>query len=123
MATVLIVEDDVFIGAIAEFTIQDLKHDTVLAMGVEEALTTLRSDRPIDALVTDVRLDKTRFGGFDLARQGVELRPGLRVLYTTGSALTAEMQALFVRGAQYLQKPYTEGQLQASLETTLAASQ
>ncbi len=123
MATVLIVEDDVFIGAIAEITIQDLQHATVLALGVEEALSILRSDQEIDALVTDIRLDKARFGGFDLARQGVELKPGMRVLYTTGSALTAEMQALFVQGAQFLQKPYTEGQLQASLETTLAASQ
>ena len=122
MAAILIVEDDVFIGAIAECTVQDLDHATVLAISAEEALEVLRSPRAIDALVTDVRLDARRMGGFELARQGVELRPQLRVLYTTGSSLTAEMQALFVPGGGFLQKPYTEGQLQNAVTTMLAAS-
>jgi hypothetical protein len=43
MAVVLIVEDDVFIRAVAEMMIQDWGHQTLSASDVEEALSLLRS--------------------------------------------------------------------------------
>jgi hypothetical protein len=60
-------------------------------------------------------------GGCELADQAIELRPQLRVLYTTGNAITDKMKALFVKDAQFLGKPYTGGQLQASIKRLLAA--
>ena len=61
------------------------------------------------------------FGGCELADQAIQLRPKLRVLYTTGNSLTEKLKALFVEGAHYLRKPYTHHQLQASVEDLLAA--
>ena len=43
------------------------------------------------------------------------VRPGLRVLYTSGSPLTTEMTELFVGGSQFLQKPYSSKQLEFSV--------
>ena len=121
MAVILIVEDDVFIREIAKLMIEDWGHNTLSASDVDEALSLLRSPQHIDALFTDIYLKKAVLGGYELAHQAVELRPKLRVLYTTGNSITDKMRALFVEGAHFLHKPYTEHQLQDCLTTLLVA--
>src|SRR5665647_2796614 len=119
MAVILIVEDDVFIREIAEMMIQDWGHQTLSASSVEEALAILRSPQHIDALFTDIYLKAAVLGGCDIATQAVALRPTLRVLYTTGNSMTDKMKALFTEGAHFLRKPYTQYQLQDSVESLL----
>ena len=121
MAVILVVEDDVFIREIAEMTIQDWGHEILSAGDVDEALAHLRAPQQIDALFTDIYLKTAVLGGCDLAHQAIELRPKLRVLYTTGNSITDKMKALFVEGAHFLRKPYTQHQLQNSVEDLLAA--
>ena len=121
MAVILIVEDDVFIREVAEMMIQDWGHQTLAACDVDEALALLRSPQHIDALFTDIYLKTLVNGGCDLALQAIALRPGLRVLYTTGYSISDQMKALSVEGSHLLQKPYTQQQLQTSLEELLAA--
>jgi CheY-like chemotaxis protein len=121
MAVILIVEDEVFIREIAEMTIQDWGHDTLSAGDLDEALLFLRSPRHIDALFTDIYLKAAVLGGCELAHQAIELRPELRVLYTTGNFITDKMKALFVEGTQCLRKPYTQLQLQDCFAALLAA--
>jgi CheY-like chemotaxis protein len=121
MAVILVVEDDVFIREIAEMMIQDWGHDTLPANDVDEALSFLRSSQHIDALFTDIYLKNLVLGGCELAHQALELRPKLRVLYTTGNFVTDKMKALFAEGTKFLRKPYTPHQLQSSVEELLAA--
>jgi CheY-like chemotaxis protein len=121
MAMILIVEDNAFIRELAELTIQDWGYDTLSASDADEALLLLRSPQVIDALFTDIFLKTTVLDGCTLARQAIELRPGLRVLYTTGNYVTDKMRALFVERMRCLLKPYTPDQLQHSLEDLLAA--
>ena len=121
MAVILIVEDDVFIREIAEMMIQDWGHETLAASDVDEALLILRSARHIDALFTDIYLKDMVVGGCDLAHQAIALRPKLRVLYTTGNSITDKMKALLVEGTHFLRKPYTQQQLQSSVEELLVA--
>jgi CheY-like chemotaxis protein len=121
MAVILIVEDDVFIRDDAEIMIQDWGHDILSASDVDEALSLLHSAQPIDALFTDIYLKKAVLGGYELAHQAIKLRQNLRVLYTTGNTINEKMKALFVEGAHFLQKPYTQRQLQSSVAELLAA--
>lgn len=121
MAVILIVEDDPFIREIAELMIQDWGHQTLSASDVTEALALLRSPQRIDALFTDIYLKADVHGGCDIAHQAIGLRPHLRVLYTTANCVTDKLQALFAKGTHFLRKPYTEDQLQGSIETLLAA--
>jgi CheY-like chemotaxis protein len=121
MAIILVVEDDVFIREIAEMMIQEWGHDTLAVSDIDEALSFLRSDQHIDALFTDIYLKNSVLGGCELALQAIELRPKLRMLYTTGNVVTDKMRALFVEGTQFLSKPYTQHQLQASFTALLAA--
>ena len=121
MAVILIVEDDIFTRDMAEMMIQEWGHDTLSASDVKEALLLVKSPRHIDALFTDIYLKKAVLGGCELARRAVELRPELRVLYTTGNSPTDQMKALFVDGQHFLPKPYTPDQLQNSVRGLLAA--
>jgi DNA-binding NtrC family response regulator len=121
MAVILIVEDDVFIRLDAETMIQAWDHCTLLASDVDEALSLLRSPQHIDALFTDVYLKKAVLGGYELAHEAIKLRPKLRVLYTTGNSISDKMKAQFVEGSNFLQKPYSLDQLQASVEELLKA--
>jgi CheY-like chemotaxis protein len=121
MAVILIVEDDAFIREMAEMMIQDAGHRTLSATDLDEALSFLLSTQLIDALFTDIYLKTAVFGGCDLARQAIKLRPNLRVLYTTGNIITEKMKALFVEGTNLIRKPYSQHQLQQSMEQLFAA--
>ncbi len=121
MAVILIVEDDVFIRQIAELMIEDWGHKQLSACDVDEALSFLRSPQHIDALFTDIRLKTAALGGYELAHEAIKLRPKLRVLYATGNSITDKMKALFVEGSNFLQKPYSEHQLQNAIDELLAA--
>jgi CheY-like chemotaxis protein len=115
MAVVLIVEDEVFTRQTAEWTIEDLGHKTLVASDVASALLQLSASQEIDALFVDIRLDKVVRGGYDVANRAIALRPGLRVLYTSGTPLTVDMTDLFVGGGRFLQKPYSPAQLEFSV--------
>jgi CheY-like chemotaxis protein len=121
MAVILIVEDELLIRELAGICIEDWGHEVLSAASVEEGLTFLRSNQRIDALFTDIYLQSAVFGGCDLAQQAMAIRPGLRVLYTTGNLATAQLKARFVTGSHFLRKPYTPNQLHASVDGMLAA--
>ena len=122
MAVILLVEDEIFIRESAEWVLEELGHNTLSACDVGEAFLHLGSPQHIDALFVDIRLGTAVLGGYDIANEAVKSRPSLRVLYTSGTQFNAEMKAFFVEGANFLQKPYTESQLQNSFEGLLAAS-
>jgi hypothetical protein len=60
--------------------------------------------------------------GIELAKRAVELKPGLKVLYSTGLTVTEDVKALVVPGSIILEKPYSEDELLASLSANVAES-
>lgn len=122
MAIVLIVEDDVFINMEANFIVTELGHVTLHAHDVDQALEILQADGQIDLLFTDIRLKDRHLGGYELALQAVELRPEICVLYATGSDPADASLGLVLEGSHFLQKPYGDIQLKASLEAALQAA-
>jgi DNA-binding NtrC family response regulator len=121
MATILVVEDEIFIRDNAQWTIEDMGHGPLLAGDLAEALLHLRGSQHIDALFVDIRLSALASGGYDVANQAVAIRPELRVLYTSGTSLNPAMTDLFVPGGQFLQKPYSSDQLEASVRRLLTS--
>ena len=119
MALILIVEDESFIRQSAEWTMEDLGHRTLAACDLGEALAHLSTAGDIDALFVDMRLKELALGGYDVANQAIALQPNLRVLYTSGTPLTADMTERFVPGGQFLQKPYSPEQLGESMAQLL----
>ena len=120
--TVLVVEDEPTVRALAESIIEALGYMILSAANAREAIALLEQDEPIDILFTDINLPDgpDAIDGLELARKAVELRPSLRVIYTTGHGQTDGMTALFVDDATFLPKPYTVKQL---TETVLATAE
>jgi CheY-like chemotaxis protein len=122
--TVLVVEDEPTVRALAESIIETLGFTIFSAANAREAIALLEQDEHIDLLFTDINLPDgpDTIDGLELARKAVELRPGLRVIYTTGHGQTDGMTALFVEDATFLPKPYTAKQLTEAVLATAEGS-
>jgi DNA-binding NtrC family response regulator len=115
MAAILIVEDEAQVRVLTESYLRDQRHATLSAANLEEAMAVLTLPQEIDLLFTDIGLQGDVQAGLTLAHQAIERRPTLRVLYTTGLAITDGMKAMFVEHSAFLPKPYTIDQLQTML--------
>ncbi len=115
MAVVLIVEDEAQVLLLAESYLQEHGHETFSASTMAEASAILERPNKVDVLFTDLGLRDDLQAGLELAKAAVERRPYLKVLYTTGQAVTDGMRALFVEKSAMLVKPYTVDQLLTAL--------
>ena len=117
MAVVLVVEDEDQVRVLAESYLEEQGHEVLSAGTPSGALALLRQSAPIDLLFTDLDLKGDIQAGIELAKAAVKLCPQLRVLYTTGRAITDGVKARFVPGSASLAKPYTVEELRGSLST------
>lgn len=115
MGTVLIVEDEDQVRVLAESYLREQGHQTVSAASPEEALAVFDVVERVDVMFTDVILKGDIHAGLELAKEAVQRRPELKVLFTTGSAVTDGMKAMMVDQSAVLEKPYTVDQLQTAL--------
>jgi DNA-binding NtrC family response regulator len=111
VASILLVEDEEQVRVLAESFLQSVGHSTLSAGSVEQALALLNGSEPVDLLFTDLIIQGETEAGLSLATKAVETRPALKVLYTSGQAVTDGMMALFVKNSAFLAKPYTVEQL------------
>ena len=118
--TVLVVEDEPTVSALAESIIEGVGYTILAAANAREAIALVERDESIDILFTDINLPDgpDAIDGLELARKAVELCPSLRVIYTTGHGQTDGMTALFVDDATFLPKPYTVKQLTEAVLAT-----
>jgi CheY-like chemotaxis protein len=121
MATILIVEDEPQISSLVQSFIQEQGHKTLSAATADEALTILTGPEAVDALFVDIVLKGDMQAGIEFAKRAVELKPDLKVLYSTGLTVTDDMKALVLPGSIILEKPYTEDQLLTSLSVHFGA--
>ena len=109
--TILVVEDDALVrnSAIAQLT--SLGYSTVAAADGRSALNYVTSGKPFDLLFTDIIMPGGMTGR-ELADAVAELRPGTRVLYTSGYTDDAIVHhGRLDEGVLLLTKPYRKTQL------------
>jgi PAS domain S-box-containing protein len=111
--TVLVVEDEPDVRQLSTRMLQELGAHVVEARDAPHALDLLARDPAIGLLFTDVVMPE--LGGRELARRALEIRPGLRILTTSGYS---REQA--TTGSLLLTKPFTLGQLAKALRDALA---
>ena len=75
----------------------------------------------MDAVFVDIVLKGDMQAGFEFTKRAVQLKPGLKVLYSTGLTVTDDMKALVVPGSIILEKPYSEDQILTSLSVHFGA--
>jgi PAS domain S-box-containing protein len=109
--TVLIVEDEPLLRALAVRSLQTLGYHCLIAEGAAAALDVVeRAGGAIDLVVTDVVMPGASGGA--LGELLAELRPDLPVLYTSGySDEDAIRRGLLTEGRPFLQKPFAPADL------------
>jgi signal transduction histidine kinase/FixJ family two-component response regulator len=113
-AIILFVDDDPLIAMSTTEMLEDLGHRVIGVSSALHALDIIRSEQPIDLLVTDHMMPSMT--GVELAAASRQLRPSLPILLATGYAELPE-------GAQLdlprLAKPYHQDQLRDRLDQML----
>jgi CheY-like chemotaxis protein len=120
---ILVVEDNTEVRRTVVRQLRDLGYDTLEASGGKEAITILESDERIDLMFSDVVMP----GGMDgtqLAEAATRVRPGLKILLTSGFARASiEGVATSAYLKNLLSKPYRKTELADRLRATLDAAE
>ncbi len=120
--TILVVEDDDMVRPQVERQLTDLGYHVILSRDGAAALDTLREPGKIDLLFTDVVMPGGVFGP-ELAETATRMRPGLKVLYTSGYTENAAGQDVRLDPAiRLLSKPYRRQDLAEMLRSILTAA-
>lgn len=116
---ILVVEDDANVRAYSVEALRDLGYCVIEAPDGPSAMRLLKTDTPVDLLFTDVVLPGGMTGA-QVAAQGRELRPELKVLFTTGYARNAIFHhGRLDKGVQLITKPFTFADLAAKVRDVL----
>ncbi len=120
---ILVVEDNTEVRETVMRQLRDLGYETLEASGGKEAVTILKSDARVDLLFSDVVMP----GGMDgtqLADAAARLRPGLKILLTSGFARASIQDgAASAYLKNLLSKPYRKAELAERLRATLDAAE
>ncbi|WP_419730690.1 ATP-binding protein [Lichenicola sp.] len=116
--TVLLVEDDEQVLDMAIESLQELRYKVVVSRNASEALEYLNSDDPIDVLFSDVVMPGG-MNGAELAIEAQRLRPGLKVLLTSGYVGEVGAGQVVGGGLPVLTKPYRRDELAHKLRMVL----
>jgi signal transduction histidine kinase len=107
--TILVVEDEAMVRHLAVDSLRELGY-TVLEAETGEAALKLLAEHMVNLLFTDIVMPS--INGRQLAEQGAKLRPGLKVLFTTGYTRNAVVHnGVLDPGVRMLSKPYSLEQL------------
>ena len=116
---VLIVEDNCGVRETAVARLHDLGCETVVADSGPAGLRIVEADDGLDLLFTDIVMPGG-MSGIELAEAAVRLRPGLKVLFTSGFYNDSGDADRRIRDLGILlRKPYREGDLRIKLGEAL----
>ena len=119
--TILVVEDQAEVRAIAVAMLGDLGYRVIESENGPNALIKLDRHRDVDLLFTDVIMPGGMTGP-DLAARARERTPGLKVLFATGYGGGAPAQnGSLPDGAKIVAKPYEEAELARKIRESLGA--
>jgi CheY-like chemotaxis protein len=117
--TILVVEDDDGVRTYSVETLRELGYRVLEAHDGPSALRLLEGQSRIDLLFTDVVLPGGMTGA-QVASQMRALRPGLKVLFTTGYARNAIIhQGRLDKGVELITKPFGFADLAAKVRDVL----
>lgn len=118
--TVLLLEDDDDIRALAVRILEGMGYRTIAAARAEAAEETLAGAERVDLLLSDVMLPGA-MNGPDFARKAREIKPALKILFMSGYPAEAARRNGFadLGGAPLLKKPLERRQLAEALHEAL----
>ena len=117
---VLVVEDEPALRKTAGRVLRGAGYEVLEAASADEALLAMRQrGNEVDLVLTDMVMPG--MSGAELARRLVQIKPSLRVIYTSGYSLDViRNQPLVDVDATILEKPYTLADLTAAVRAVLS---
>jgi signal transduction histidine kinase len=116
--TILVVEDEERVRHVSMETLRALGYRVLEAAGAADALTLLGQTGAVDLLFTDVVMPD--MNGRKLAEEAREMRPGLRVLFTTGYTRNAIVHnGMLDADVAFIAKPFTTDQVARKVRRVL----
>jgi PAS domain S-box-containing protein len=117
--TILVVEDDMLVRNYVLTQLHSLGYVTLDAANATEALLLARNGQPFDLLFTDVIMPG--MNGRQLADEMARIRPGLKVLFTSGYTENAIIHhGRLDEGVLLLAKPYRKSDMAIMIRKALA---
>jgi two-component system cell cycle sensor histidine kinase/response regulator CckA len=117
--TVLLVEDEATVRAVAERALTRHGYTVLLAENGEEAIEILKREKRVDIMISDVVMPT--MDGPTTARAARELQADLPILFISGYAEEQLRQSIDLPRVAFLAKPFTVQQLAEAARDTLAA--
>ena len=117
--TILLVEDDAMVRAVAARALTRSGYDVLTAAGGEEALGMLGDRVDVDLLITDVVM--LGMDGPTLVARARAAQPDLRALFISGYAEEEVRMRVDDPGIPLLRKPFSVQELSVAVRTRLAA--
>ena len=115
---ILVVEDEELVRTYSVEALRDLGYTVIEAKDAASALRALNTSSRIDLLFTDIVMPD--MNGKALAEASLLLRPGLKVLYTTGFTRNAIVHnGVLGAGIELLGKPFSLEQLSHKIRAIL----
>lgn len=119
--TILVVEDDPLVRRFSTQQLGSMGYKVLVAEHAARALEILQSNEHIDLLFTDVVMPGG-MGGRELAQKALEIKPDLRVLYTSGYTENAIVHhGRLDPGVMLLNKPYRRVDLARKIRAALGS--
>ena len=116
---ILVVEDDENVRNVPVNILRSQGYEIVEAADAREAIEHLETGRPCDLLFADVVLPGG-MSGVELVEEAKRIRPGIKVLHTTGYAENAVMRrGELVEVIMMVNKPYRRAELLHKIRATL----
>ena len=116
--TILVVEDDRLVRNYVLTQLHSLGYVTLDAANATEALAIVKAGQPFDLLFTDVIMPG--LNGRQLANEMLKVRPGLKVLFTSGYTENAIIHhGRLDEGVLLLAKPYRKSDMAIMIRKAL----
>lgn len=120
--SILVVEDEVLIRLVLAEHLRGCGYRVIEASSGEEAVQVLESEQSVEILFTDVHLSGA-IDGFALSRRAKRLRPGIRVIITSGAERAAQQASDLCDDEPYLTKPYDPAALVREIRRLLGSTE
>jgi CheY-like chemotaxis protein len=117
--TILVVEDDEDVLAVAAESLRELGYQVVTAINAAQALEILRGNQPVELLFSDVIMPGS-MNGAQLAVEARRIRPELKVLLTSGyTAAALSFEHGLPDNLNVVSKPYRREELARKLRLVI----